>query len=161
MTVAQPADLAGLGRAEDLLQSVVAANDAVGLAGVLHDDLVARGHDGLLHGKAEDVAGYASGAFAVTSYAEPRRHCLLHGATGVTFVRAAITARINSVLAEVDAAAVRAGISRVEYLRRTLAAEAEWASRGAHTPLVREDWAQLGELISDIAGEDVMRGAWS
>ncbi len=93
MTVAQSADLAGLGRAEDLLQAVVAANDAVGLAGVLHDDLVARGHDGLLHGKAEDVAGYASGAFAVISYAELRRHCLLHEATGITFVRAAISAR--------------------------------------------------------------------
>ncbi|MCK9874616.1 nuclear transport factor 2 family protein [Frankia sp. Ag45/Mut15] len=95
MTMAQSADLAGLGRAEDQFQSVVAANDSAGLADVLHDDLVARGHDGLLHGRAEDVAGYASGAFAVTSYVELRRHCLLHGATGVTFVRAAITARIS------------------------------------------------------------------
>ncbi|WP_239307884.1 MULTISPECIES: antitoxin [unclassified Frankia] len=65
------------------------------------------------------------------------------------------------VLAELDAAAARAGISRVEYLRRTLAAEAERASRDAHPPLAREDWAQLNELISDLADEDVMRGAWS
>ncbi|MCM3921027.1 nuclear transport factor 2 family protein [Frankia sp. AiPs1] len=93
MTPTQPADLAGLGRAEDLLQSVVTANDAVGLAEVLHDDLVAHGYDGLLHGKAEDVAGYASGDFAVLSYLELRRQSLLHGGTGVTFVRAAITAR--------------------------------------------------------------------
>jgi hypothetical protein len=65
------------------------------------------------------------------------------------------------VLAELDAAAARAGISRVEYLRRMFAAEAERASRDARPPLGREDWAQLNELISDLADEDVMRGAWS
>lgn len=67
----------------------------------------------------------------------------------------------DSVLAEIDAAAARVGISRVEYLRRTLAAEAARASHGAHAPLAREDWARLGDLISDVADEDVMRGAWS
>ncbi|WP_462187308.1 MULTISPECIES: type II toxin-antitoxin system VapB family antitoxin [unclassified Frankia] len=67
----------------------------------------------------------------------------------------------DAVLAELDAAAARAGISRVEYLRRTLAAEAERASRDTRPPLGRENWAQLHDLISDLADEDVMRGAWS
>ncbi|WP_250284218.1 MULTISPECIES: type II toxin-antitoxin system VapB family antitoxin [unclassified Frankia] len=67
----------------------------------------------------------------------------------------------DTVLAELDAAAARAGISRVEYLRRTLAAEAERASRDARPPLARTDWARLGGLISDLTDEDVMRGAWS
>ncbi|SBW18841.1 hypothetical protein FDG2_0849 [Candidatus Protofrankia californiensis] len=67
----------------------------------------------------------------------------------------------DMVLAELDAAAARAGISRVEYLRRTLAAEAERASRDTRPPLAREDWTRLSELISDLADDDVMRGAWS
>lgn len=67
----------------------------------------------------------------------------------------------DELLAVLDAAAARAGISRVEYLRRTLAAEAERASRATRPPLAPEDWAQLGDLMSDLADEEVMRGAWS
>jgi hypothetical protein len=67
----------------------------------------------------------------------------------------------DETLAEIDAAAARAGISRVEYVRRMLAAEAERAARGARPPLTRDDWKQLHELTADLADEDIMRGAWS
>ena len=65
------------------------------------------------------------------------------------------------VVAELDAAAARAGISRVEYLRRTLAKEAERASRDTRPPLGQQDWARLGALISDLADEEVIREAWT
>ncbi len=66
----------------------------------------------------------------------------------------------EETLAELDAAAARSGVSRVEYLRRTLAAEAERAARGARPPLNHDDWAQFQELTADLGDEDVMRGAW-
>lgn len=67
----------------------------------------------------------------------------------------------DEVLAELDAAAARAGISRVEYLRRTLAAEADRATRETRPPLTRDHWKQLNDLTSDLADQNVMRGAWS
>lgn len=67
----------------------------------------------------------------------------------------------DETLAELDAAADRAGISRVEYLRRTLAAEAQRAARGARPPLTRDDWKQLNEIAADLGDEEIMRGAWS
>jgi hypothetical protein len=67
----------------------------------------------------------------------------------------------DETLAELDAAAGRAGISRVEYVRRTLAAEAERAARGASSPLTRDDWTRLHELTADLGDDDIMRGAWS
>lgn len=67
----------------------------------------------------------------------------------------------DETLAELDAAADRAGISRAEYVRRTLTAEAHRAARGARPPTTRDDWKQLHEIAADLADEDVMRGAWS
>ena len=67
----------------------------------------------------------------------------------------------DETLAELDTAAARAGISRVEYIRRVLAAEAQRAARGAMTPLIRLDWEQLSDLTADLGDDDVMRGAWS
>ena len=67
----------------------------------------------------------------------------------------------DETLAELDAAAARAGISRVEYVRRALAAEADRSARGAMSPLTRDDWKRLNELTADLADDDVMRGAWS
>ena len=86
-------DRAGLDAAEDRLQAVVAAGDAVGLALALHDDLLATAPDGAVVTKAEDVEGYASGAFRVASYRQLRRHTLLRGGTAVTLVRAHVTGR--------------------------------------------------------------------
>lgn len=88
-------DLPGLDAAEDRLQAVVAANDADGLAQMLHDHLLATAPDGTFATKADDVAGYASGAFRVSSYAEQRRRSLFHDGTGVTAVRAHIRGRMN------------------------------------------------------------------
>jgi plasmid stability protein len=67
----------------------------------------------------------------------------------------------DETLAELDAAAARAGISRVEYLRRVLTAEADRVASGARPPLTRDDWRQLHALTADLADEDIMRGAWT
>jgi hypothetical protein len=83
-------DLTGLESAEDRLQTAVAANDADSLTELLHDRLIATAPDGSFASKHEDVAGYASGSFQVSSYTELRRRTLLHDRTGVTAVRAHI-----------------------------------------------------------------------
>ena len=88
-------DLAGLDAAEDRLQATVAANDAVGLAELLHEHLLATAPDGSFATKQEDVAGYASGSFRVFSYTEVRRRTLLCKETGVTAVRAHIRGRMT------------------------------------------------------------------
>lgn len=88
-------DLAGLESAEDRLQSAVAAGDADTLERLLHDDLLATSPWGTFIDKREDVEGYRSGSFRVSSYAELRRRAVVHGSTGVTAVRAAITGRMG------------------------------------------------------------------
>ena len=95
MTIRDTPDLAGLEAAEDRLQTVVARNDAEGLALLLHDDLMATAPDGSVATKADDVDGYASGAFQVSSYEQLRRRSLLRNGTGVTAVRAHIRGRMN------------------------------------------------------------------
>jgi hypothetical protein len=67
----------------------------------------------------------------------------------------------DETLAELDAAATRAGISRVEYIRRTLAAEADRSARGAMAPLTRDDWTRLNEITADLADDEIMGAAWS
>jgi hypothetical protein len=67
----------------------------------------------------------------------------------------------EAVIAALDAAAARAGVSRVEYVRRTLVAEVDRAERGAQAPLTRDDWQQFSALTGDLANDEVMRGAWS
>ena len=82
---------AGLAAAEDRIQHAVRSNDATELALLLHDDLVATGPDGRIVGKQEDLAGYESGAFRITSFAELDRRVLVVGTTGVTLILAYIT----------------------------------------------------------------------
>jgi hypothetical protein len=67
----------------------------------------------------------------------------------------------EEMVAELDAAAARAGVSRAEYVRRTLAAEAERVACGVRPPLTRDDWRQLHELTTDPADRDAMRGVWA
>ena len=67
----------------------------------------------------------------------------------------------DSVLAELDAAAARAGVSRVEYLRRLLTAEADRISRDRRRPTTHEDWLRFAEVTKDLGDPEVMRGAWS
>jgi Antitoxin FitA-like, ribbon-helix-helix len=62
----------------------------------------------------------------------------------------------DEVVAAIDAKARRLGVSRTEYLRRTLARE------GATTAdeVTVEDLSRFAEAFTDLADDDVMRRAW-
>lgn len=63
----------------------------------------------------------------------------------------------DEVLAAIDAKAKRAGVSRSEYLRRTLAREGDTSA----TKVTVESLARFGEAFTDLADPDVMNDAWS
>jgi hypothetical protein len=117
--------MAGLETAEDRLQTVVAANDADGLALLLHDDLLATAPDGSFATKQEDVAGYASGQFRVTAYRQLRRRSLLSSGTGVTAVRAYIQGRAGEEDFEVV----------MDYTRTWVHEQNRWQVLAAHLSL--------------------------
>ena len=121
-------DLAGLESAEDRLQAAVAANDADALAGSLHDRLLATAPDGSFATKQEDLAGYASGSFRVSSYAQVRRRSLLHDRTGVTAVRARISGRSGAQTFDVV----------MDYTRTWVHEDGRWQVLAAHLSLVPE-----------------------
>jgi hypothetical protein len=62
----------------------------------------------------------------------------------------------DGVLAGVDAHAARLGISRVEYIRRRLAADAAIAS----APVSVNDLRTFADRFADLADDDVMNEAW-
>lgn len=62
----------------------------------------------------------------------------------------------ESVLAEVDAHAARLGISRVEYIRRRLAADAATSHAHVSTQHLRA----FADSFADLADPDVMVNAW-
>lgn len=62
----------------------------------------------------------------------------------------------DEVIAAIDARAKRVGLSRTEYLRRTLEREA-----GGGGPVTVDDLARVASLAADLADPDVMSGAWS
>lgn len=62
----------------------------------------------------------------------------------------------EAVLAEVDAHAARLGISRVEYIRRRLAADAAASSARVST----QDLRKFADKFADLADEEVMDKAW-
>lgn len=63
----------------------------------------------------------------------------------------------DDVLAAIDARARRVGLSRTEYIRRTLSRE-----RGdAALDVSVEDLAAFADTFADLADADVMRQAWS
>jgi hypothetical protein len=62
----------------------------------------------------------------------------------------------DEVLAGVDAHAARLGISRVEYIRRRLAADA--AATAASVSV--EDLRRFAERFGDLSDESVMDAAW-
>lgn len=62
----------------------------------------------------------------------------------------------ESVLVEVDAHAARLGLSRVEYIRRRLAADA--ATSSAHVST--QDLRTFADRFADLADEAVMDAAW-
>ncbi len=63
----------------------------------------------------------------------------------------------DDVVALLDEQARRAGLSRVEYVRRRVVSDATRA-RGT---VRRSDLARLADLTRDLADPEVMRSAWS
>jgi Ribbon-helix-helix protein, copG family len=61
----------------------------------------------------------------------------------------------ENIVAAIDANAQRLGISRSEYLRRTLARE-----QRPNQPLSAADLSDFCETFSDLADDDVMDAAW-
>ncbi len=62
----------------------------------------------------------------------------------------------DDVVAAIDADAVRHGLSRTEYLRRSL-----WqVAYRAHDTVEVADLARFEVTFADLADEDVMRDAW-
>lgn len=62
----------------------------------------------------------------------------------------------EEVIASVDAKARRMGISRAEYIRRTLVRE----SARTEGQVTLHDLARFAEHFGDLADEGVMRAAW-
>ena len=62
----------------------------------------------------------------------------------------------EEVLAGVDAHAARLGLSRVEYIRRRLAADAATSAEGVSVA----DLRLFAEVAGDLADQQVMGAAW-
>jgi plasmid stability protein len=63
----------------------------------------------------------------------------------------------DELIAAIDARAKRVGLSRVEYLRRTLERE----RGGGAGPVTTAHLQRLSSLAADLDDPDVMSGAWS
>ncbi len=63
----------------------------------------------------------------------------------------------EDIVAAIEANANRAGLSRAEYLRRTL--DRERHSTGDEVTV--ESLARFSETFADLGDDDVMRAAWS
>ncbi|MCY9786305.1 antitoxin [Nocardiopsis sp. EMB25] len=62
----------------------------------------------------------------------------------------------DSVLSAIDADAKRHGLSRSEYLRRSL----ERTARSAGTSVTEDDLSRFAEAFSDLGDPEVMKRAW-
>lgn len=62
----------------------------------------------------------------------------------------------DDVLAGVDAHAARLGLSRAQYIRRRLAADATVSSDGVS----RDDLRTFSDTFADLADPEVMAAAW-
>jgi len=62
----------------------------------------------------------------------------------------------DGVLAGVDARAARLGLSRAEYIRRRLAADAALSNEGVSSESLRT----LADTLADLADPEVMDAAW-
>lgn len=63
----------------------------------------------------------------------------------------------DEVVAAIDARAKRVGLSRTEYLRRTLERERV----GGGSPVTVDHFRRVASLAADLDDPDVMSGAWS
>jgi hypothetical protein len=62
----------------------------------------------------------------------------------------------DAVLAEVDAHAARLGLSRVEYIRRRLAADAS----ASNAQVSAQDLRKFADAFADLADREVIDEAW-
>jgi hypothetical protein len=62
----------------------------------------------------------------------------------------------DAVLAEVDAHAARLGLSRVEYIRRRLAADAS----ASNAQVSAQDLRKFADTFADLADREVIDEAW-
>jgi plasmid stability protein len=62
----------------------------------------------------------------------------------------------TELIAALDAKAVSLGLSRVEFLRRTISREVAISTES----VTEQHLAALVELLPDLADEEVMGGAW-
>jgi len=62
----------------------------------------------------------------------------------------------DDALAAIEARARRLGLSRSEYLRR----EVVRTAAGSAEPVTVESLRMVGEMLEDLADDDVMRRAW-
>lgn len=62
----------------------------------------------------------------------------------------------EDVLTGIDARAADMGLSRVEYIRRRLAQDAG----AARLHVTRDDLERLGQELTNLADEELMREAW-
>ncbi|MCB1291830.1 antitoxin [Mycolicibacterium sp.] len=62
----------------------------------------------------------------------------------------------EDVLSGIDARAADMGLSRVEYIRRRLAQDA----RAARLNVTRDHLERLGQALTNLADEELMREAW-
>ena len=62
----------------------------------------------------------------------------------------------DAVLAEVDAHAARLGLSRVEYIRRRLAADAS----ASNSRVSAQDLRKFADTFADLADREVTDTAW-
>jgi hypothetical protein len=65
----------------------------------------------------------------------------------------------DDVVAAIDAKAQRAGLSRTEYLRRTLARERGYGGRSGGVTV--EDLSHFAATFSELIDSDVMDQAWA
>jgi hypothetical protein len=63
----------------------------------------------------------------------------------------------DDVLAAIDAKARRAGLSRTEYIRRTLARDSNDSGSDVHV----EDLVEFAHTFADLDDDEVMGRAWS
>jgi len=93
----------------------------------------------------------------MTSYAHPAPRDIVGYREEVPMTHLLIRDVPDDVVAAIDAEATRLGLSRSEYLRRTLARVATHRPGGTITI---DDLVWFERVFADLADEDLMRQAW-
>lgn len=113
---------AGLAEAEGRLQAAVRAGDVEALDGLLDERAVYTGPDGRCFTKAEDLAGYRSGALVVEAFEQRELAVVVEGAAGVTRVLADLRGTAGG----------QPFAARLRYTRGWVLADGRWRVLSAH-----------------------------